>query len=152
MLWSVAGLAALVAAWVSNETAREVLAKAFMSIAGVVSTPFILEATVALSGLVIVLCINRWRMEKEGDEWVYLAQTEPGKGDADTPPHRLESVVLEVPPAQLDGLNTRLSAIEGYVELGLLREALEQLDSLTPEENASAQAVELRAVTLARLG
>lgn len=146
-----AGLAALVTVWVTNETAREVLAKAFMSIAGAVSTPFILEATVALSGLVIVLCINRWRMDKEGDEWVYLAQTEPEKGDAETPPHRLDPVVLEVPPAQLDDLYPRLSSIEGYVELGLLREALEQLDALTPDENASALAVKLRAVATARL-
>lgn len=51
-------------------------------IAGVVTTPFLLEATFIILGLVIVVALNHWRQKRDGDEFVYLdelpaSSTEP---------------------------------------------------------------------------
>ena len=44
---------------------------------GVASTPFFLEATFFVLGLVIVVAVNHWRQRRDGDEWVSL------QGDAE---------------------------------------------------------------------
>lgn len=143
-LLMIAGLvAAVVTAWRVSETAREILAKAVMNILGAVSTPFILEATVAVVGLCLLLAFNQWRLHKEGDGWVYLAQTEPDPASltqgAETPPHRLDAVVLEEKPDVTADLEARLATVEGYLDLGLRKEALEHLDQFTGEERNSGR-------------
>jgi hypothetical protein len=52
--------------------AREVTSSALSTLFGIVTTPFVLETTVALTGLVVVLTYNQWRLQKEGDEWVEM--------------------------------------------------------------------------------
>lgn len=42
------------------------------TIAGVMSTPFFMEASFAILGLVIVLGLNIWRRKKAGDEFVTM--------------------------------------------------------------------------------
>lgn len=49
-----------------------VLGEMLGMIAGLISTPFFLEATFILLGLFIVLAVNIWRREKEGDEFVVV--------------------------------------------------------------------------------
>ncbi|MDZ4287360.1 MAG: hypothetical protein U0984_05350 [Prosthecobacter sp.] len=144
LLFIAAIVAGLVTACYASETAREVLAKAVMNIVGAVSTPFILEATVAVVGLCVVLAFNQWRLHKEGDGWVYLAQTEPDAASlaegAETPPHRLDPVVLEQKPDVAVAFAARLAIVEGYLDLGLKREAVEHLNLLSPEERNSERA------------
>ncbi len=48
------------------------------TVAGVLSTPFFMEASFALLGLVIVIGLNAWRRHKAGDEFVALEISEPG--------------------------------------------------------------------------
>ncbi|MBB5039896.1 hypothetical protein [Prosthecobacter dejongeii] len=112
-----------------SDTAREVLAKAVMMVAGALATPFILESSIAIVGLVVVVAINQWRLQKEGDGWVYLAKTEPD--------------------AALD-FKARLAIAEGYLELGLAKEALDHLNMLSAEEqkNPQVKAVRQRAEKL----
>ena len=133
----------------TSETAREVLAKAVMMIAGALATPFILEISVFLFGLVAVIALNQWRMQKEGDGWVYLAQTEPDavsvEAGAETPAKRLEGVILTSAPDPRIDLEARLSIAEGFLDLGLKQEALEHLRLLTPEEQEMPRAVAVRA-------
>lgn len=131
-----------------SDTAREVLAKAVMMVAGALATPFILESSIAIVGLVVVLVINQWRLQKDGDGWVYLAKTEPDAASvtagADTPPQRLDSVVMpSAPDANLD-FGARLAVVEGYVELGLAQEAMDHLKMLSPEEQRDPRAMALR--------
>ena len=59
-------------AWNYDETAREILAKSFFTIAGTLATPFILETSVALGGLTIVLVFNEYRRLKDGPDWVEM--------------------------------------------------------------------------------
>jgi hypothetical protein len=67
-------------AWKSNEIARELLAKSFMTLAGWLATPFILETSAAITGVIVVLTYNEWRRSKEGPEWVEMEV----KDEADT--------------------------------------------------------------------
>ena len=46
--------------------------EAFGMLAGVMSTPFFMEASFAVIGLLIVLGLNIWRRHKEGDEFVEI--------------------------------------------------------------------------------
>lgn len=43
-------------------------------IAGIVSTPFFLEATFAVSGFVVVILLNGWRRKRAGDEYVEIEE------------------------------------------------------------------------------
>jgi hypothetical protein len=126
-----------------SETAQEVLTKAVFNILGAVSTPFILEVSVAIVGLCVVVAYNQWRLHKEGDGWVYLAQTEPDPASlaegAETPPHRLDPVVLPQKPDTNTDLNARLAIVEGFLELGLKKEALEHLNLLGTDERNLAR-------------
>jgi uncharacterized membrane protein len=47
--------------------------------AGVLSTPFFMEASFILLGLAIVLALNIWRRRREDDELVYLEEQDGGK-------------------------------------------------------------------------
>src|SRR5687768_5343406 len=44
----------------------------FAKIVGLVTTPFILEASMIILGFLIVISLNLWRQHREGDELVYL--------------------------------------------------------------------------------
>lgn len=149
LLFTAALLTALVIVWQVSATAREVLSKAVMMIAGALATPFILETSIFLFGLVTVVVLNQWRMQKEGDGWVYLAQTAPDADSvaagAETPSKRLDGIILtSAPDARIDR-DARLSIAEGFMELGLKQEALEHLNLLSAEEQRDPRAIATRA-------
>lgn len=54
------------------------------TVAGIMSTPFFMEVSFALLGLLIVVVLNTWRRHKTGDEYVTIEMEEPGK-DAGVP-------------------------------------------------------------------
>jgi hypothetical protein len=68
----------------SNETASEVALTSFGNFFGLVTTPFILEASTAILGLIIVLTYNQWRIDQEGDGWVILPEDEAKHKSADS--------------------------------------------------------------------
>jgi hypothetical protein len=70
------GLGLGLAAVRQNATAREVMGEAFAGLFGFFTTPFILEVTVALVGLISVISYNQWRISQEGDGWVTLPESE----------------------------------------------------------------------------
>lgn len=59
-----------------NETAREVVGDAFAGLFGFFTTPFVLEISVALIGLITVVSYNQWRLSQEGDGWVTLPESD----------------------------------------------------------------------------
>ena len=75
-------LAGLAVVWQVSETGRELLAKSFMTLAGYLATPFVLEITAALTGLIIVLVYNEWRRSKDGPDWVVMEVKEEKKPEA----------------------------------------------------------------------
>ena len=55
-----------------SEEARGVAVEAVELVFTFFTTPFILETTVAIGGLILVLYVNQRRLEKEQDEWVEM--------------------------------------------------------------------------------
>jgi hypothetical protein len=45
---------------------------------GIMSTPFFMEGSFAIIGLLIVIGLNTWRRHKNGDELVYLDELNSG--------------------------------------------------------------------------
>lgn len=73
----VIGLTLVTIVVLQNPTAREVARDAFAGLFGFFTTPFILEASVAIGGLIAVVTYNQWRINREGDGWVTLSDPEP---------------------------------------------------------------------------
>lgn len=78
------GLTVVVIAVRQNPTAREVVTDAFAGLFGFFTTPFILEASIALGGLIAVVTYNQWRISREGDGWVTLPDSERHSENAPT--------------------------------------------------------------------
>ncbi len=58
--------------------------ESFGMVAGVMSTPFFMEASFAVIGLMAVLGLNSWRRHKNGDEFVTLEVDDAaGKKDSE---------------------------------------------------------------------
>lgn len=71
-LWAIAGFVALGLLLRGSATAREVLGSTGWALFTFFTTPFILEASVALLGLCLVVTWNNRRIEREGDGWVTM--------------------------------------------------------------------------------
>ncbi len=84
LLIAIVFVGGIITAWQVSETAKEILAKSFFTIAGTLATPFILETSAAIGGLVLVLVFNEWRRLKNGPEWVEMeVKTEAIKDNSD---------------------------------------------------------------------
>lgn len=98
-------------------------------IAGVISTPFLLEIFFVITGIFIVVGINHWRQKREGDDFVYLEQV----SDPDTPgglPERSKfAIYRERPPEGVEP--DMLDRIEGAIEIGDDAEAGELLAGMS---------------------
>lgn len=55
--------------------------EAFGMVAGVMSTPFFMEGSFVLIGLLTVLGLNIWRRHKDGDEFVEIETSGSGNPD-----------------------------------------------------------------------
>lgn len=152
--WSVAAVFAAAAALYSSATAREVAAESARTIFQIVTSPFVLEATLAILGLCIVIAINQRRIQKEGDGWVYLETHEPATdaSEASDPPHRHDGVVWQEKPGAFDDAGTSLEVAEGYLDLGLGEDALRELESMPAAAREQEKAVGLRIRALVMTG
>ncbi len=72
LLWSVAMIAFVIISACVNEVAREVLMQALAYLFTFLTTPFLLETTSAVIGILIVFMINNRRIAREGDGWVMM--------------------------------------------------------------------------------
>lgn len=138
----------------TNETAREVAGQSALSVFQILTTPFILETSLALLGLCLVIAINHYRQEKDGDEWVYLEQKTPvpNAESNDDPPHRHDAVVWKDKPEIFDETATGLDMMEGYLDLGLAEDAMREWSSLSNDAKSSERAVALRRRALTMSG
>ena len=85
LLIAIVFVGSLITAWQVSDVAKEMLAKSFFTIAGTLATPFILETSAALGGLVLVLVFNEWRRLKDGPDWVEMeVKTEAKKEQGNT--------------------------------------------------------------------
>jgi hypothetical protein len=154
VIWTALAIAALAVLLVLNETAREVAKETAVTLFTIFTTPFIFEITVAIIGIFVVLTVNHWRIRKEGDGWVYLVTQNPDQGAGTLSPEttqRLQGIVMQEKPEDVDEAGTSRANIEGFLELGMAGQAAEALmecDGLPDDEATVALRIRVLAANL----
>jgi hypothetical protein len=111
-------------------------------IAGLISTPFFLEGSFVVLGILIVTSLNSWRRSKEGDEFVYLDQVAGPDVPADLPDQAKWAIYRETP---LPGAGvTPLEQAEGAVAIGDFETAAAVIAAMSHEELAADGVLEVR--------
>jgi predicted permease len=72
LLWIVIVMTTFGVLLKNNATAREIVGEGFAVLFGFFTTPFILESSSAVVGLLILLQWNQWQRRKDVDEWVEM--------------------------------------------------------------------------------
>ena len=118
----------------------------FAMVMGIITTPFLMEGSFIVLGLLIVISINHWRMKREGDELVYLDQAE-GPGSETLPESARWALYKDQP---LDPENPGLlTQAEGFFEIGDFDSAVEALAEMDDAERNSPAVLTFR-IALAR--
>lgn len=115
-------------------------------LAGIVSTPFLMEASFLAFGVLVVLTINHWRRYREGDEFVHLERVD-GPGTEQFPEAE-RWVVYREPPAQPVAPDL-LSRAEGAFSIEDFEETAQLLAEMPAAERDSPRGRRLR-IRLAR--
>jgi len=111
-------------------------------IVGVMSTPFFLEATFIIIGMVTVLSFNIWRRHKEGEEFVYLDQVSGEDIPGNLPDSAKWALYSKKP---LEGEVPSLMALaEGAFAIGDYAGATEILAGMKMEELSRPETLRLR--------
>lgn len=112
------------------------------TIMGILTTPFFMEASFLILGLVIVVLLNNWRQHKDGDEFVYLEQVTGPDVPADLPEQAKWAVYREKPlDAQEPTLRDRA---EGALAIGDHEAAGEWIAAMEPGELNQPEILALR--------
>lgn len=106
---------------------------------GVMTTPFFLEGSFFILGLMIVFVVNHWREKRDGDEFVYLEQV---KNPQDLPEHARWAVYQEEPlEGEVPSIHAR---IEGAIAIGDFETAAQMIASMTDAELKQPATLALR--------
>ncbi|RYD31804.1 MAG: hypothetical protein EOP85_22370 [Verrucomicrobiaceae bacterium] len=112
------------------------------TVMGVLTTPFIMETSFFILGLVIVILINHWRQQKEGDEFVYLEQVS-GPGLPKDLPDKAKWAVYREKPLEGGDISLRDRA-EGALAIGDHGAAADFIAEMEPGELEQAEVLALR--------
>lgn len=108
---------------------------------GIMTTPFFMEASFLILGLIIVIGLNTWRRRKEGDELVYLERVDDAAA-AGLPDHA-SWAVYERAPLQGEAPSLLIQA-EGALAIGDHALAAELIGAMSGEEMKNPAVYELR--------
>lgn len=109
---------------------------------GIVTTPFFMEASFAILGLVIVIALNHWRQHKDGDEFVYLEQVAGPDVPKDLPDHAKWALYRQ-PPLEVER-PTLLVQAEGAFAIGDYPAAAEWIGAMSRDELKQPATLRLR--------
>jgi hypothetical protein len=98
----------------------------FGRILGVISTPFLMEASFCVLGLVLVMALNIWRQRRDGDELVYLEEV---KNPPANLPDQARWAVYQNAPLAAGPPEANL-LLEGALAIGDHASALEILEAM----------------------
>lgn len=126
-IWTFLGGSVFAYMLATNETTREVTFDSLKMLFSLLSTPFIMEFSCILIFLCCLMTYNQWRLNKDGDDWVYMTFQEPEPGDVSNPTQRLHSMISKEKPETLNQAEADAGVIEGYLELGMPTEAFTEL-------------------------
>jgi hypothetical protein len=116
-------------------------------IVGLMSTPFLLEGSFLILGLVIVITVNQLRQRKEGDEFVILEQIDGHDLPTDLPDQAKWAVYRNTPLAGVEP--TLLERAEGALAIGDFDTAAACIGEMSGEDLKSEEICKLR-IHLAR--
>jgi hypothetical protein len=109
---------------------------------GILTTPFFMEASFAILGLVTVISLNHWRQRKDGDDFVYLEQVAGPQVPEDLPEHAKFAVYRDKP---LDGEEPSLLAqAQGAFAIGDYPATSQWISAMDHDELKQLQALRLR--------
>jgi len=108
------------------------------------STPFFLEFIFFSIGLTIVIWINRRRIRKEGDGWVYLIEDPKDGSTRDAGRISHDAVLPHPPEPEPAEEDLELSVIEGLLDLQSWKEAGEAIVALPPDLRETMRALVAR--------
>lgn len=108
---------------------------------GIMTTPFFMEASFAILGLIIVIGLNTWRRSKEGDELVFLDRVDDAS--ASGLPDHASWAVYEKAPLQGEVPSLLIQA-EGALAIGDHDSAAELISAMSGEEIKLPAVYELR--------
>ncbi|MEO7098050.1 MAG: hypothetical protein ABI162_01725 [Luteolibacter sp.] len=112
------------------------------TIIGVMTTPFCMEASFVILGIIIVIALNNWRRHKEGDDFVYLEQIEGPDTPKDMPEQARWAVYREKP---LDAVEPSLLAqAEGAFAIGDFAATTELIGAMNRDELKQPETLALR--------
>ncbi len=109
---------------------------------GILTTPFFMEASFTILGLVTVISLNHWRQRKDGDDFVYLEQVAGPQVPKDLPEHAKFAVYRDKP---LDGEEPSLLAqAQGAFAIGDYPATSQWISAMDHDELKQLQALRLR--------
>lgn len=117
----------------------------FGRILGVISTPFLMEASFCVLGLVLVMGLNIWRQRRDGDELVYLEEVK--NPPANLPDQARWAVYQNAPLAA--GPPDASLLLEGALAIGDHASALEILEAMEDSERRKPETM-LHRIALAK--
>ncbi len=112
------------------------------TILGIMTTPFFMEGSFLVLGLMIVLGLNIWRRHKEGDDFVYLEQVSGPDVPKDLP-EQAKWVMYREKPLDPEAPTGRMQA-EGALAIGDHQAVAEWIASLEPHELQQPEILEMR--------
>ncbi len=115
---------------------------------GIATTPFFLEASLAMLGIFIVISLNIWRRHREGDEFVFLEQVTGPDVPPDLPEHA-RWVIYRGNPADAVDEPTLLEQAEGALAIGDHAATAAALGAMDASDLKQAPALRVR-LALAR--
>ena len=112
------------------------------TIIGVMTTPFCMEASFVILGMIIVIALNNWRRIKDGDDFVYLEQVDGPDTPADLPDQARWAVYREKP---LDAVElTLLAQAEGAFAIGDYEATTQWIGAMESPELKQPETLALR--------
>ena len=112
------------------------------TVIGIMTTPFIMEGSFLVIGLMIVVSLNIWRRHKDGDDCVYLEQVTGPDVPGDLPDQASWAIFREKP---LDvGAPSALEFAEGALAAGDHDTAAQWIASLEPKMLRHPEVLKLR--------
>jgi hypothetical protein len=109
---------------------------------GLVMTPFILETSFAILGLLTVISLNIWRRRKDGDDFVYLEQVSGPRVPTNLPEHAKWAIYRSKP---LEGEEpSPLEQAEGALAIGDFQAAMEWIGAMNQETLKRPETLRLR--------